>query len=81
MARVALWSGDREQEEENFGTKPWNTEIREPWRPGSGKYWEEPENLHSVIKGSPEDQERKHWSLGKGKTLKLCEKKQWSLWK
>ncbi len=43
-----MWSGDREQEEENIGTKPWSTEIRKPWSPGSGKYWEEPETLHSV---------------------------------
>jgi hypothetical protein len=51
MARVALWSGDREQEEENIGTKPWSTEILEENLGLELRKWKilaKPENLHSV---------------------------------
>ncbi len=60
-----MWSGDREQEEENIGTKPWNTERT--LEPRKWKILGRTREPSLCEKEALKPRKRKLWSPGKGK--------------
>ncbi len=72
-----MWSGDREQEEENIGTKPWSTEILEEnlgLEPRMWKILEKNRDLSLREKEALKPRKRKHWSPGKVKKTETMQR-------